>query len=189
MAAFRSISRSCLSPPSRLLRHYKYGSIDIGNNAIRHFTPMTKEEEEAEKHRVASLTPFQKDQELRKLNRKIATLDMMRGINTGELYTWRGRYKQLYREYGMPFMVYYACCWAATGLTLFGLIEFGAVDTTQWLETIDSYMNWNLASRVDPQFGKIGMVVVLNELIDPIRLPIVILTVKPVVDRLYPPKY
>jgi hypothetical protein len=59
---------------------------------------MTKQEEEAEKQRVAGLTAFAKDQELRQLNRQIAKLEMLRGINTGELYTWRGRYKELSRN-------------------------------------------------------------------------------------------
>jgi hypothetical protein len=59
----------------------------------RHYTPMTEEEEKQEKQRVAGLTAFQKDQELRQLNRQIARLEKMKGINTGELYTWSGRYK------------------------------------------------------------------------------------------------
>jgi hypothetical protein len=185
MAAFRSVSRSFLAP-SRLLRQ-QYGSINVFS--LRSFTPLTKEEEEAETQRVATLTPFQKDQELRMLNRKIAKLEVLKGINTGELHTWSGRYKQLSRDYGMPMMAYYFCCWGISGVTLFGLIQFSGVDVMQWIHTIDSYMNWDIASKVDPQMGKIGLTLVLNELIEPIRLPIVILTVKPVVDRLFPPKY
>ena len=184
MAAFRSVARSFLS-----VHHQHHGRPSSSLLSIRHFTPMTQEEQDAEKQRVASLTPFQKDQELRKLNRKIAKLEMLKGVNTGELYTWSGRYKQLSRDYGMPMMAYYFCCWSVSGLGLFGLIQLSGVDTMQYIETIDAYMKWDLASKVDPEMGKIGLTLVLNEMIEPIRLPIVILTVKPVVDRLFPPKY
>lgn len=61
--------------------------------ARRWYTPMTTEEEDKEKARVAHLSPEEKDQELRELNRQIARLEKLKGINTGELYTWSGRYK------------------------------------------------------------------------------------------------
>lgn len=66
----------------------------------RFYSPMTKEEEEAEKERVSKLSDFKKEQELRKLNREIMKLNMLKGINTGELYTFRGRYKMLLSDYG-----------------------------------------------------------------------------------------
>ena len=52
---------------------------------LRWYTPMSKEEEEKEKARVSHLTPEDKEEELRKLNREIAKLEMLRGINNGEL--------------------------------------------------------------------------------------------------------
>ena len=52
---------------------------------LRWYTPMSKEEEEKEKARVSHLTPEEKEEELRKLNREIAKLEMLRGINNGEL--------------------------------------------------------------------------------------------------------
>jgi hypothetical protein len=51
----------------------------------RFYTPMTPEEEEKEKARVLYLSPEEKDQELRKLNREISRLEKLKGINTGEL--------------------------------------------------------------------------------------------------------
>jgi hypothetical protein len=54
---------------------------------------MTEQEEEKEKARVAHVSPEEKDQELRALNRQLVRLERLRGINTGELYTWSGRYK------------------------------------------------------------------------------------------------
>ena len=58
---------------------------DGPSGQIRWYTPMTKGEEEKEKARVSHLTTEEKDEELRKLNREIAKLEMLRGINNGEL--------------------------------------------------------------------------------------------------------
>ena len=58
---------------------------DGPSGQLRWYTPMTKAEEEKEKARVSHLTPEEKDEELRKLNREIAKLEMLRGINNGEL--------------------------------------------------------------------------------------------------------
>ena len=52
---------------------------------MRHYTPMTSAEEDAEKKRVAGLSDFKKEQELRQLNREIMRLKHLRGINTGEV--------------------------------------------------------------------------------------------------------
>lgn len=150
---------------------------------------MTKDEEVTEKSRVSQLTPFAKDQELRHLNREIARLEMLKGINTGELYTWSGRYKSLSRDYGFPLVAYYFTVWTTTGLLCLSAIHVGGVDAMALLARMDAYTGLDLASKVDPDLGKIGLALVLNEIIEPLRLPIVILTVKPVVDRLFPPKY
>ena len=54
---------------------------------------------------------------------------------------------------------------------------------------MDARLGWDMASKVDPEMGKIGMTLVINEVIEPLRLPIVIVTVKPVMDRVFPPKF
>ena len=155
----------------------------------RHYTPMTADEEEREKERVAGLTPFQKDQELRKLNREIAHLEMLRGINTGELYTWSGRYKALARDYGMPLFAWYWVCWFSTAIVCYGAITIFDVDTLALVAQIDNLTGFSLVDKVDPEMGKIGMTVLVNEAIEPIRLPFVIVTCKPVVDRVAPRKF
>ena len=149
---------------------------------------MTKQEEETEKDRVSKLSDFKKEQELRHLNREILKLNMLRGINTGELYSMRGRYKLLLSEYGMPMMFYYGAVWFTSGAMLFLLAEAGGMDALAILAKIDTYTGWNMVTRVDPTMGKLGIVLILNELLEPIRLPFVVLTVKPVIDKLFPPK-
>jgi len=73
----------------------------------RFFSVIPQDEEEKEKERVASLSKYEKEMELRGLDKKIAKLNTLRGINTGELYTFRGKFKALARDYGVGFMVWY----------------------------------------------------------------------------------
>ena len=80
---------------------------------------MTSEEEEIEKARVSHLSAEEKDGELRDLNRQLARLEKLRGINTGEIYTWSGRYKALMRDYALPLFMWYWCCWCTMGTFLF----------------------------------------------------------------------
>ena len=87
-------------------------------STTRWYTPITSEEEEIEKARVSHLSPEEKDKELRDLNRQLARLEKLRGINTGEIYTWSGRYKALMRDYALPLFMWYWCCWCTMG-TLF----------------------------------------------------------------------
>ena len=155
---------------------------------LRHYTPLSTEEEEAEKTRVAGLSDFKKEQELKQLNREIMKLTRLRGINTGELYTIRGKYKMLLSEYGMPMMGWYAVCWLSTGAIVYGLATVGGMDAMAVLHKLDYYTNLNMAARVDPELGKLGIVLILNEMLEPIRLPFVVLTVRPVFDKIFPPK-
>lgn len=154
----------------------------------RYYSPMTEEEEEAEKNRVAALSGFKKDQELRKLNREILKLTMLRGINTGELYSFRGRYKTLASDYALPMFLWYGFCWAGSFAALWGLTEIGGMDAMAVLAKADMYTGWNVASKVDPTYGKIGIILLLNELLEPVRFPVVVLTVKPLIDNFFPPK-
>ena len=119
--------------------------------SFRCYIPVTPVEEEQEKKRVASLSDFQKDQELRKYNREIARLEALKGINTGERYTWSGRYKSLARDYGMPLVVWYWACWGVTFAGCFGAITLGGVDAMALIAKADTMTGWELTSRVDPE--------------------------------------
>lgn len=153
------------------------------------YTPMSSEEQEKEKARVHHLTPSEKEKELRQLNRDISRLEMLRGINTGELFTWSGRYKALMRDYGLPLFLYYWATWASMGAVTYIAIDFGGLDALNLIERVDQITGWGLASNVDPQLGKIGLALVLNEVLEPIRLPFVVATLRPVMDKISPPKY
>ena len=153
-------------------------------NARRQYSVLSKEEEEKEKARVASLSDYEKEVELRELDAKISKLNTLRGINTGELYTLRGKFKFLAKEYGMGFMVWYWTVWCSTAVLTYGAIEVLDVDAIALLSRVDNFTGFDIANKVDPTLGTIGLTVAVNELIEPLRLPIVVFTTKPVVDTL-----
>ena len=155
----------------------------------RFYTPMNKEEEEKEKARVTHLNPEEKEQELRAYNRELARLEMLKGINNGELYTWSGKYKALLRNYGLPLFVYYWAVYGTMGITAYLAIDFGGLDAMLVLGKFDNFTGWSLTEKVDPALGKIGLALVVNELLEPIRLPLVVATLKPVMETISPPKY
>jgi hypothetical protein len=151
---------------------------------------MTKEEEEAENARVSKLTAFQKEMELRDLDRQLAKLSMLRGITTGELYTFRGKYKALARDYGFPFMAWYWVVWSSTFALSYSAIQLGLIDTMAVLQMLEGWTGFAITAHVDPTLGSIGLAVALNEVIEPLRLPIVLWSTKPVVHWLgMGPKY
>jgi hypothetical protein len=191
MASLRSIHRLVLQPRVGFYSKYNRHTSKLFDytSSIRSYTPFTQQELETEKQRVAGLTPFQKDQEVRQLNRDISKYETLKGVNTGELYTWSGKYKALARDYGMPLMVWYWAVWTSSFAVCYGAINVGGVDPMAVMSQIDTRFGWDLATRIDPEMGKIGMALVVNELAEPLRLPVVIMTVKPVMDNFFPPKY
>jgi len=144
---------------------------------------MTPDEEEYEKSRVASLTPYEKEMELRVHDKQIKRLNTLRGINTGELYTWRGRFKALGRDYGVGFMVWYWTVWAGMAVSTYMAIELGNVDALAMISKLDTFTGYDLSSKIDPALGKIGLTIAVNECLEPVRLIFVVSTTKPVVDR------
>ena len=155
----------------------------------RFYTPMTPEEEEKEKARVSHLSPEEKEEELRQWNRKLAKYEMLKGINTGELYTWTGRYKALLRNYGLPLFVYYWGVYGTMAVSAYMAIDFGGLDAMALIAKVDGYTGFSLAEKVDPALGKIGLALVVNEVLEPVRLPFVVATLKPVMETISPPKY
>ena len=75
------------------------------------------------------------------------------------------------------------------GIGVYLAIDFGGLDAMAVVEKVDNWTAWGLAEKVDPAFGKIGLALVLNELLEPVRLPFVVLTLRPMVENFFPPKY
>ena len=149
------------------------------------FSALPPEEEEKEKNRVESLTDYKKEIELRKLDTEIARLQTLRSINTGELYTMRGKFKILSRDYGMGFLAWYWTVWFATAGLTYAAVELGGVDPILIMSKAETFLGWEygaISGKVDPTLGQLGMVIVINECLEPVRLPIVVMTTRPVVD-------
>eukprot|EP00814_Leptocylindrus_danicus_P008158 CAMPEP_0116020974 /NCGR_PEP_ID=MMETSP0321-20121206/10111_1 /TAXON_ID=163516 /ORGANISM="Leptocylindrus danicus var. danicus, Strain B650" /LENGTH=241 /DNA_ID=CAMNT_0003491757 /DNA_START=68 /DNA_END=796 /DNA_ORIENTATION=+ len=143
--------------------------------------PLSAEEEQAEKDRVSRLSDYEKTMELRKLDKDIELLNTYRGINTGELYTFRGKFKALARDYGMGFMAWYWTCWCATGALTYLAIDVGGFEALPLIAKIDGLFGTNVAGSINPQLGNIALALAVNEVLEPVRLPIVVMTTKPVV--------
>lgn len=155
----------------------------------RFFSALSKEEEEKEKNRVEGLTKYEKEIELRELDKQIAILNTKRGINTGELYTMSGKVKALARDYGAGYMVWYFTVWSSCACMIYSAITLGNVDAMAIIAKVDGYTGFDLSNKVDPTLGTIGVTLVANEILEPIRLPFVIMTTKPVVEFFYPKRY
>ena len=144
---------------------------------------MTEEDIELEKKRVALLSDYQKTLELRIIDAQLKRMHTLRAINVGELNTLRGKYKALARDYGLAFTVYYGVMWMSMFGVTYASINFFGFDATMVLQNVDARMGWSLADNVNPELGNIGLALVTNELLEVVRLPFVVFTVKPVVDR------
>lgn len=57
------------------------------------------------------------------------------------------------------------------------------------ISKVDSFTGYDMTSKIDPTLGTIGVTLVVNELIEPIRLPLVVMTTKPIVETLFPKSY
>eukprot|EP00585_Thalassiosira_rotula_P001217 CAMPEP_0196161802 /NCGR_PEP_ID=MMETSP0910-20130528/47517_1 /TAXON_ID=49265 /ORGANISM="Thalassiosira rotula, Strain GSO102" /LENGTH=130 /DNA_ID=CAMNT_0041426747 /DNA_START=480 /DNA_END=872 /DNA_ORIENTATION=+ len=123
--------------------------------------------------------------ELRTLDSDLARLQTLRAINTGELYTLRGKFKMLSRDYGMGFLAWYWTVWFATAGLSYAAIGLGGVDPMMVAAKIETFMSWEpmyLQNKLDPTLGEIGLVIAVNECLEPLRLPFVVVTTKPVVN-------
>jgi hypothetical protein len=104
------------------------------------------------------------------------------------MYTFRGKFKALSRDYGMGFMAWYFSVWMASFGVTYTAIDAGLIDVMSLLSQFDNLTGFEMSSKIDPTMGTIGFTAVLNECLEPLRLPFVVVTVKPLVDTLYKKK-
>ena len=82
----------------------------------------------------------------------------------------------LSRDYGLSFVVYWTGLWAVTGVATYAGIVYGEVDVISYIRLFDEYAGWSLAERIDPRLGDIAVAVAVNEMMEPVRLPFVVMT-------------
>jgi len=187
-------------PRSRLFVHKINPLVTLANDTSflrssvqiqlqRFYSALSEDEEKKEKERVAGLSKYAKEMELRDLDKEIARLNTIRGINNGELYTFRGKFKALARDYGIGFMIWYWTVWSTTCALTYASIELGNVDAIALIAKADGLIGFDLSSKVDPTLGTLALTLAVNEMLEPLRLPIVVLTTKPVVEAFSPRHY
>ena len=138
---------------------------------------------------LGSLTVSEKAELQSSLEADAASIQSRLSLVTGENSTMRGRFKALSRDYGFPFVVYWWSVWGVTGVLCYAGITVFEVPVQSYIAQVDDYMGWDLAARVDPQLGEVAAALAVNEMLEPLRLPIVVATTKRVVDGLgYGPK-
>lgn len=81
------------------------------------------------------------------------------------------------KTYGKFFLVYYTGVWIFTGIVSVATIEYLGADAVlglgkDYLPAIDT-------SRFNPRFVNIGVGLAINEMIEPVRFPLGVLSVKP----------
>ena len=103
---------------------------------------------------------------------------------TFENLSFKDKAKILATEYGIAFTVWCTFVWAVSGFVTYGAIEMSDIDSLTLIAQLESYVEYDLSSKIDPKYGNIGLAVVVNEVFEPLRFPIVIATTKPVVDRI-----
>jgi len=91
----------------------------------------------------------------------------------------------LSRDYGMGFLAWYWAVWFSTAGLSYAAIELGGVDPLMVAAKIETLVGWepmSISGKLDPTLGQIGLVVAVNECLEPLRLPFVVVTTKPVVN-------
>mmetsp|Transcript_24904 Transcript_24904/g.31355 ORF Transcript_24904/g.31355 Transcript_24904/m.31355 type:complete len:189 (+) Transcript_24904:145-711(+) len=141
------------------------------SSQYNYYSSLSKDEDEKEKERVSLLSSKQKFKGLQGSNK------------FGELHTTQGKtMKDLARDYGLAFAAIWTGVWCFTGVLTYGAIEVGGVDAVALVAKVDNLTGYDFSSKIDPTYGKIGVAVVLNELLEPLRLPLVVFITKPIVD-------
>ena len=81
-------------------------------------------------------------------------------------------------EYGVPFLVYWTGVWAASGVSLYALMEVTEVDSLQLLRD-----HLGLELKVDKALGNLGVAIAVNEALEVVRLPLCLITFKGAMKR------
>jgi hypothetical protein len=145
---------------------------------------MSPAAETVEKLRVNGLTVAQREAEEEYLTAMVSNLEHRKGINSGEAYSMKGKFKTLSRDYGFPFMVYWTGVWLLTGVGCYTAMEYGGIEALPLIHHVDQLTGFDLASKIDPTVGNIAVAGVVNEMMEPIRLPFVVMSTPFVVDTL-----
>lgn len=86
-------------------------------------------------------------------------------------------------EYGMPFVVWYCVLWVSGVLGIYTALNTGYIGWEDAKNTlcnlgVDNYLDLD---AIDPAYGNLVIAIFVNEMLEPIRLPLALATIKPIV--------
>lgn len=87
------------------------------------------------------------------------------------------------KEKGIPFAVWYFCVWAGGFAGIYGLLEVDIISypgVVKFAKSLGADKLYNLDS-IDPKNGKLAVAFLANEIADPIRLPLVLISLNPAI--------
>lgn len=89
---------------------------------------------------------------------------------------------QLLIQYGAPFAIWYGCVWVSMWLGIYTLLELGLIS---WEDSVKPLLEGlglgSYGEKIDPSYGNLIIAFLVNECIEPIRLPFVIATGAPII--------
>mmetsp|Transcript_98384 Transcript_98384/g.261404 ORF Transcript_98384/g.261404 Transcript_98384/m.261404 type:complete len:256 (-) Transcript_98384:138-905(-) len=89
----------------------------------------------------------------------------------------------MFMEYGAPLAVWYCTAWASTFFLLYMLLEWEIVSWQDSLRPLFEGLGLGAyVDRLDPTVGNVVIAFTVNELLEPLRLPFVIATGKPMIE-------
>eukprot|EP00004_Rigifila_ramosa_P023634 TRINITY_DN6660_c0_g1_i1.p1 TRINITY_DN6660_c0_g1~~TRINITY_DN6660_c0_g1_i1.p1 ORF type:complete len:112 (+),score=13.51 TRINITY_DN6660_c0_g1_i1:313-648(+) len=84
--------------------------------------------------------------------------------------------RNLIRQYGLPFFIFETAVWACTGLGMYYLVDSGQLGGADAITLLRKLHVDQVVSLddINPSTGNAALAFALNELLEPIRLPLVI---------------
>lgn len=81
-------------------------------------------------------------------------------------------------------MVYWTCVWLLTGGGCYLALQYGEVDALLLFAHLDDLTGLSTAQQLSPEMGNAAAAVAINEMLEPVRLPFVVVSTPTVVDTL-----
>mmetsp|Transcript_14837 Transcript_14837/g.42017 ORF Transcript_14837/g.42017 Transcript_14837/m.42017 type:complete len:250 (-) Transcript_14837:129-878(-) len=97
-----------------------------------------------------------------------------------ELEKRRGGVMQMVMQYGTPFALWYGTVWLSMLLGIYALLEMGVVSWQDSLRPLLASLGMDV-DRIDPTMGNLVLAFVVNECVEPLRFPMVLATIAPIV--------
>lgn len=97
----------------------------------------------------------------------------------------KGMIAQMVMQYGAPFAIWYATLWAGSWFGIYMLLEMEVISWQESLRPLFEGMGLDsYTDKIDPSMGSIVIAFMANELLEPIRFPLVLATGKPVIEAI-----